>query len=106
MKTYQKLAAVSAVFGAGSTAAYIALVAVEGNNALSDIAPWVIVMLTASGLSLLGAILKDERRSRRALVIATIIFAAIGILAIFSIGFLYLIAAALSGVAAAKTPVQ
>lgn len=103
MTNARNLAIASAVFGAGTTAAYIALVASDGNNTLSEVAPWVLLMLSASGLALWGAIVEDERRARRLLVAATLVFAAIGVLAIFSIGLLYLIAAALSGVAAART---
>lgn len=83
---------------------YVALFVGEGDNSIAAMAPWASLMLVAAALAFVGAAAKSRRVVRAALLGATIVFGAIGLLAIFTIGILFIAAAVMSGVALAKLP--
>lgn len=78
---------------------YIAILVGEGNNTVSEVAPWAGAMLVASVLALVGARASDRTLARTTLLTATVLFGVLGVLAIFSIGLLLLGASAMSAVA-------
>ena len=81
---------------------YIAILVGEGNNTISEVAPWVGVMIVASVLALVGARVNNRTVARRTLLAATVLFGVLGMLAIFSIGLLFLGASVMSAVGHAR----
>ncbi len=78
---------------------YIAVLLSEGNNAISEVVPWVAAMTVASVLALVGAKAGDRAVARRTLLAAAVLFGVLGMLAILSVGILFLAASAMSAVA-------
>ena len=81
---------------------YIAVLVSEGNNTISEVAPWAGAMIVASALALVGAKANDRIVARRTLLAATVLFGVLGMLAIFSIGVLFLGASVMSAVGHAR----
>ena len=92
----------AAVIGLVTSALYVGIIMVEGNNTLSQTAPWAATMLTASALALLGAVTPKQSTARGALLAAFVVFAVLGFLAIFTIGILFIGAAVLLAVCLAQ----
>ncbi len=78
---------------------YIAVLVGEGNNTVSEVAPWAGAMLIASVLALVGANASDRTLTLITLLSATVLFGVLGALAIFSVGLLLLGASAMSAIA-------
>lgn len=91
-------ALVAGVVGLFALGIYIAVLVGEGNNTVSEVAPWAGAMLVASVLALVGARASDRTLARTTLLVATVLFGVLGVLAIFSIGVLLLGASVLSAV--------
>jgi len=91
-------AVASAVAGFIGLAVYVAVLVGEGNNTLADVIPWATAMLAASVLALAGAVDGGDQRDRITLLAAAAVFGCIGILTIFSVGVLFLVASVLSAV--------
>ncbi len=78
-------ALVAGVVGLFALGIYIAVLVGEGNNTVSEVAPWAGAMLVASVLALVGARASDRTLARTTLLVATVLFGVLGVLAIFSI---------------------
>jgi len=100
--TVRRPALAAAVIGLVASALYVGIIMVEGNNTLSQSAPWAALMLTASALALLGAVTPKQSTARLALLAASVLFVVLGFLAIFTIGILFIGAALLLGVCLAQ----
>lgn len=90
------------VVGLVTVGIYIAILVSEGNNTMSEVAPWAGAMIVASVLALVGAKANNRTVARRTLLAASVLFGVLGVLAIFSIGILFLGAAAMSAVEYAR----
>ena len=83
---------------------YVTVMIREGNNSVAEVAPWVLVMLLPALLSLLAWNIDADRRARVFLLGAAILFLAIGVLSIFSLGIGFLLAGLLALFAANELP--
>ena len=90
------------VIGLITLGIYIAVLVGEGNNTVSEVAPWAGAMLVASVLALVGAKANDRTVAGRTLLAATVLFGVLGMLAIFSIGILFLGASVMSAIGRAR----
>lgn len=102
MASVRMWAFVAGVVGLITLGIYIAVLVGEGNNTVSEVAPWAGAMLIASVLALVGAIASDRTLARITLLSATVLFGVLGVLAIFSIGVLLLGASVMSAVEYAR----
>ena len=102
MPSVRRPAIAAAVIGLVASGVYVGIIMVEGNNTLSQTAPWAAVMVAASALALLGAVTPKQSKARAALLAAFAAFAVLGFLAIFTIGILFIGAAALLVVCLAR----
>ena len=93
---------VAGVVGLITLGIYIAVLVGEGNNTVSEVAPWAGAMLIASVLALVGATASDRTLARITLLSATVLFGVLGVLAIYSIGILLLGASVMSAVEYAR----
>ena len=99
MVSVRPWALAAGAFGLVTLGIYIAALVNEGNNTISEVAPWLAAMIVASALALVGAKASDRTVARRMLLAAAILFGVLGMLAIFSVGILFLAASAMSAVA-------
>jgi len=81
-----------------SSGIYVGVIASEGNNTLREVAPWAGMMLAASVVMLVGAVVPRPSVAKAALLVAIALFAVVGFLALFSIGLLFVAAAGLGAV--------
>ena len=88
----------SAAVGLISSGIYVGVIASEGNNTLREVAPWAGMMLAASVVMLVGAVVPRPSVAKAALLVAIALFAVVGFLALFSIGLLFVAAAGLGAV--------
>lgn len=93
-------AAGSAAVAALTTGIYLAGIAQEGNNAFWDVFPWAMLMAIGTVAAALPALLADVRLARYGAVAAVVILGTLGVVAIFSVGAGFLLAAVLAVVAA------
>ena len=77
---------------------YVAVIVGEGNNTIAEVAPWVVAMLVPSVLALVGATVNSGTTGRVTLLAAAVLFGLLGVVAIFSIGILFLVASVMSAV--------
>jgi hypothetical protein len=81
---------------------YLVLISSEGNNDLAQILPFA-VLIGGAGLALAaGSLLSDPRLRASLLWPAALVLTGIGVLAIFSIGVLFLLAGVLGTTAAVR----
>ena len=102
LRTRGPWALVAAMTGFTALAVYVVLIIAEGNNSVLEVLPWILLMGSAAGAALVARVTTSLLSARRLLVVAAVVFAAIGVLAIFTIGLLFLVAAAASAIAAAR----
>jgi len=93
---------VAGVVGLITLGIYVAVLVGEGNNTVSEVAPWAVAMLIASVLALVGANASDRTLARFTLLSAGVLFGVLGVLAIFSVGVLLLGASVMSAVEYAR----
>jgi hypothetical protein len=86
-------AAAAALVGFAMTALYVALIVTQGNT-VGEWLPWAVAMAIGSGLAFASTQTADLRVTRKLLIATMAIFAIIGLVAILSIGFGFLLAAA------------
>ena len=98
----RKFAWASTVVSTAWTALYLFLIVREGNDSFWAILPWALVMVVGTGAALTAALAHDAQVARRGAVAATVVLGVLGIVAIFSIGLGFLVAAVLAGLASAK----
>jgi len=102
MASVRMWAFAAGVVGLTALGIYIAVLVGEGNNTVSEVAPWAGAMLIASVLALVGANASDRTLIRITLLSATVLFGVLGLLAIFSIGALFLGASVMSAIEYAR----
>ncbi len=97
-------AAAAAVVGFAMTAVYVVVILGEGDNSLTAVLPWAVVMASGGALAFAATQIADPPVARTLLIGATAIFGIIGTLAIFSIGLGFLLAAATALIAVVRLP--
>ena len=104
MVSVRRWALASSVLGLVTLGIYLTVLLVEGNNTVIEMAPWAMAMAIASILAFAGAKTSNSAVARLTLLTATILFGLLGVLAIFTIGFLFVVAAIMSAVELARLP--
>lgn len=94
------LAAVGAVVGGLTVVLYVAIILGEEGDEVGALVVWSTVMLVPVALALAAAAVLHGRPALWALLVATGLFGVLGLLAIFTIGLLFLLAGACTGTAA------
>lgn len=89
-------AAASAVVAALTTVIYVAVIVREGNNSFWTVFPWVMIMLIGTFAALASALAPGPRVGRFCAIAATVIFGVLGLVAIFSVGLGFVMAAGLA----------
>ncbi len=97
-------ATATAVLGFAMLAVYLTLILSEGGVEIFEILPWALLMATGAVISFAGAIVREPRLARNLLIGAALLYGVIGAVAILSIGFGFLIAAATAVIAIARLP--
>ncbi len=82
---------VALVLGAVTLVVYVSILIAEGNDSILEVAPFLFAMLVAI-LALVLALAAHGRVRRAAAGVAATLFVLMGVLAIFSIGLLLLVA--------------
>ena len=95
-------ASASAVVAALTTAVYVVVILQEGNNSFWDVFPWVVIMLMGTFAALASAL--APRVGPFSAIAATVILGILGVLAIFSVGVGFILAAVLACLAAVSYP--
>lgn len=90
----------SAVVAALTTVLYVVVILQEGSNPFWDVFPWVMIMLIGTFAALASALAPDRSVGRFSATAAAIILAVLGVVAIFSVGVGFLVAAILASLAA------
>lgn len=94
-------ASASAVIAALTTAVYVVVILQEGNNSFWDVFPWVMIMLIGTFAALASALAPGPGIGPfSAIAAATVILGILGVLAIFSVGVGFILAAVLACLAA------
>ncbi len=96
-------AVAAAVGGLLMLVGYVALVVGQGDVRLFDVLPWAVLMAVAAGAALAGARVGDRRIARSLLVAAAVLYALLGVAALFTIGLGFLVAAIAAAVAAIRS---
>jgi hypothetical protein len=81
---------------------YVSIIIAEGNNSVSDVLPWALLMLVGAGSAFVGSQIADRNRAKKMMFIAAGILLAMGALSVFSIGLGLIAAGALALVGAMK----
>jgi len=102
MVPFRPWAMAAAVLGLVTVGIYVTVLSSEGSHSVWQVAPWAGMMLAASGLALAGGVTHHRMLAKGALLTAIVLFAVLGFLALFSIGFLLASAAGLAAVAFAQ----
>jgi hypothetical protein len=92
----------SAVVAAATTTVYAVAISLEGDDAFWDVFPWATLMLLACAAALWSAISRDPGVGRSMAIAAAAILAILGVVAIFSVGVGFVVAAVLATRAAAE----
>ncbi|MGB5379644.1 MAG: hypothetical protein WBO25_01465 [Acidimicrobiia bacterium] len=98
MVSIRRWALASSVLGLVTLGIYVAALLVERNNTAIEVAPWAMAMALASILAFVGAKTSNGGVARFTLLAATILFGLLGMLAISTIGILFVGAAIMSAV--------
>lgn len=93
-------ASASAVVAALTTVVYVVVILQEGNNSFWDVFPWVMIMLIGTFAALASALVPDPGIGRFSAIAAMVILGILGLVAIFSVGVGFILAAALACLAA------
>ena len=101
---HRRWAALAAILGFALVSIYVTVMVSEGNNGVAELAPWVLAMLVPAFLSLSAWSIDADRSARVLLLGAAIIFLAIGVLSIFSLGIGFLLAGFVALFAANELP--
>ena len=86
----------SAVVAALTTVVYVVVILQEGNNPFWDVFPWVVVMLVGTSAAFSAALAPSPRVGRFSAIAATVILGILGVVAIFSVGVGFILAAGLA----------
>lgn len=93
-------ASASAVVAALTTVIYVLVIVGEGNNSFWAIFPWVVIMLGGTLSAMASALTPRPRVGRFCAIAAMVILGILGLVAMFSVGIGFLMAAALACLAA------
>ena len=95
-------ASASAVIAALTTAVYVVVILQEGNNSFWDVFPWVMVMLIGTFAAVASALAPGPGVGvgPSSAIAAAVILGILGVLAIFSVGVGFILAAVLACLAA------
>lgn len=93
-------ASASAVVAALTTGVYVVVILQEGDNSFWDVFPWVMIMLIGTFAALASALAPGSGVGPFSAVAATVILGILGVLAIFSVGVGFILAAVLACLAA------
>ncbi|QBX55988.1 hypothetical protein EXE58_11295 [Nocardioides seonyuensis] len=93
-------ASASAAIAALTTAVYVVVILQEGNNSFWSVFPWVMIMLIGTFAALASALALGPGVGRLSAIAATVILGVLGLLAIFSVGVGFILAAVLACLAA------
>lgn len=94
------LAGGSAVIAALTTVVYVVLIQQEGGDSFWEVFPWVAIMLIGTLAALGSALVRDPNVGRFSAVEAAVVLGILGMVAIFSVGVGFLLAAVLAALAA------
>lgn len=97
---HRKSAAASAVVAALTTVVYLVVILREGDNPVRDVVPWLMAMLIGTVAAVASALAPDPRVGRLAAIAATVVLGGLGVVAIFSVGVGFILAAVLACLAA------
>lgn len=97
---HRKAAAAGAVVAALTTGIYVAVIVQESDNPFWAVVPWVMIMLLGTFAALAAALAPGPRLGRSCALAAVAILASLGLVAIFSVGIGFIVAAGLVCVAA------
>lgn len=97
-------ATATAVLGFALLAVYLTLIVSQGGNEIFEILPWALLMATAGVMSFAAIHVREVRIARNLLVGAALLYAVIGAVAILSIGFGFLLTAAVAVIAITRLP--
>lgn len=92
----------SAVVAALTTAVYLIVIMVEGNNSVWDVFPWAMLMVVGAAASLWSALSRNASVGRGLAIGAAVVLGVLGVVAMFSVGLGLVVAAILAGVEAVK----
>lgn len=93
-------ASASAVVAALTTVIYVAVIVQEGNNSFWAVFPWLMIMLIGTLVAFASLLAPGPRVAQLCAIGAAVILGVLGLVAIFSVGIGFLMAAVLACVAA------
>lgn len=102
MRGWRAWSLASAVAAALTTAVYLVVVTMEGNNSAWDVFPWAALMVVGTAASLWSALSRSVSVGRSMAIGAAVVLGVVGMVAMFSVGPGLLVAAVLAGVSVAK----
>ncbi len=92
----------AAVLGFAMLAVYLTLIVGQGGASLLVVVPWALLMAIAAVGAFSSARVEDRRVARKIMIGSAVLFVLLGIASALTIGFGFLLAAALSTVAASR----
>ena len=92
----------AAILAGAVLALYLGLILSEGDNSIGSILPWASLMGLGVVAIVAALLIPDKRRARTVLTVAAVMYGALGIVSIFSIGIGFLVVAGLLTVAISK----
>ena len=98
----RKWATGAAILGFAMLALYVTIIVAEGGNSFWDVFPWALLIATAAVLAFASVQIGDPHVARNLLIGAAALYGVIGVASIFSIGFVFLLAAAAAAVGATR----
>jgi hypothetical protein len=93
-------AAASAVVAAFTTVIYVLVIVREGDNSFWAVFPWVVIMAVGTFSAMASALAAAPGVGQFCAIAAMVILGVLGLVAIFSVGIGFIVAAVLAGVAA------
>lgn len=97
---HRMAASASAVVAALTTVLYVAVIVQEGNNSFWAVFPWLMIMLIGTFAAMASSLAPGPRVAQFYAIAAAVILGILGLVAIFSVGIGFIMAAVLAGLAA------
>lgn len=95
---------ITAALGFGMLAVYLTLILSQGGVDIFETLPWSLLMATAAVISLSAVLVREVRIARGLLIGAAVLYVAIGLVAILTIGLGFLLTASTAAIAIARLP--
>jgi len=89
----------AAAAGAAMLLVYLTLIFAQDGSEVLRALPWALLMAIAVGAALWSAQIGDRRVARNLMIVTVVLYAVIGVLALFTIGIGFLLAAVVATVA-------